>query len=61
MSEHIRDKYFLLIKLVLLIVFSIYGIINTADKTGVSVKILLLVSFYIGAIAVKEFMTGYKR
>ena len=61
MSEHIRDKYFLLIKLVLLIVFSIYGIMNTADKTGVSVKILLLVSFYIGALAGKEFMSGYKK
>ena len=61
MSEHIRDKYFLLIKLVLLIVFSIYGIMNTADKTGVSVKILLLVSFYIGALAGKEFLNGYKK
>lgn len=61
MSEQVRDKYFLLIKLVLLIVFSIYGIMNTADKTGVSVKILLLVSFYIGSIAAKEFMNGYRK
>ena len=56
MSENIRDKNFLLIKLTLLIVFSVYGIMNAVNETGVSVKILLLVSLYIGCLATKEFM-----
>ncbi len=56
MSENIRDKNFLLIKLTLLIVFSVYGIMNAVNETGVSVKILLLVSLYIGCLAAKEFM-----
>ena len=51
MSENIRDKNFLLIKLTLLIVFSVYGIMNAVHETGVSVKILLLVSLYIGCLA----------
>ncbi len=58
MSENIRDKNFLLIKLTLLIVFSVYGIMNAVNETGVSVKILLLVSLYIGCLAAKEFMKG---
>ena len=58
MSENIRDKNFLLIKLTLLIVFSVYGIMNAVNETGVSVKILLLVSLYIGCLTAKEFLKG---
>ena len=54
MSENIRDKNFLLIKLTLLIVFSVYGIMNEVNETGVSVKILLLVSLYIGCLTAKN-------
>ncbi|MBP5473022.1 MAG: hypothetical protein J6Y12_10140 [Lachnospiraceae bacterium] len=61
MSENIRDKNFLLIKLTLLIVFSVYGIMKTVQGTGVSVKILLLVSLYIGCLAAKEFLSGRKK
>ena len=61
MSENIRDKNFLLIKLTLLIVFSVYGIMNAVHETGVSVKILLLVSLYIGCLASKEFLKGSKK
>ena len=61
MSENIRDKNFLLIKLTLLIVFSVYGIMNSVHETGVSVKILLLVSLYIGCLAAKEFLKGSKK
>ena len=58
MSENIRDKNFLLIKLTLLIVFSVYGIMNAVHETGVSVRVLLLVSLYIGCLAAKEFLKG---
>ena len=61
MSENIREKNFLLIKLTLLIVFSVYGIMNAVHETGVSVKILLLVSLYIGCLASKEFIKGLKK
>ena len=61
MSENIRDKNFLLIKLTLLIVFSVYGIMKTVDGTGVSVKVLLLVSLYIGCMAAGEFFTGIRK
>ena len=61
MSENIRDKNFLLIKLTLLIVFSVYGIMNAVHETGVSVRMLLLVSLYIGCLASGEFFKGKKR
>ena len=61
MSENIRDKNFLLIKLTLLIVFSVYGIMNEVNETGVSVKILLLVSLYIGCLTAKEFQKGSRK
>ena len=61
MSENIRDKNFLLIKLTLLIVFSVYGIMNAVHETGVSVRMLLLVSLYIGCLATNEFQKGRKK
>ncbi|MBO4608306.1 MAG: hypothetical protein J5696_00385 [Lachnospiraceae bacterium] len=50
-----------MIKLTLLVVFSVYGIMNAVHETGVSVKILLLVSLYIGCLAAKEFLKGTKK
>ena len=37
-----------------MIILSIYGLLCEFDKSGVSIGILLLVSFYIGAMSVKE-------
>ena len=57
MGEFLKDNYFTLVRVILMITFSIYGIMFMGDKqtgTGVSVQVLLLVSFYITAMAIKE-------
>ncbi|MBE5924571.1 MAG: hypothetical protein E7271_08915 [Lachnospiraceae bacterium] len=61
MNDRIRNNYFIFIKLALTVVFSVYGLINEAEESGVSVWILLLVSFYIGLMSVKELFDGKKR
>lgn len=61
MSERIREYYFIFIRLALIVVFSLYGMICEAKQTGVSVKILLLVSFYICLMSLKEINVGKKR
>ncbi len=61
MSEKIRESYFVFIRLTLLVVLSLYGIINEAKATGVSLKILLVVSFYISLMSIKELTSGTKK
>lgn len=40
-----------------MLVLCAYGLLTTFDKSGVSIGILLLVSFYIGAMAIKEIVS----
>ena len=57
MGEFLKDKYFILIRMILMILFCIYGVSMTIDTelgTGVSVEILLLVLSFISFMAVKE-------
>ncbi|MBQ7707809.1 MAG: hypothetical protein IJT72_08515 [Lachnospiraceae bacterium] len=61
MSEKIRESYFVFIRLTLLVVLSLYGIFNEAKATGVSLKILLVVSFYISLMSIKELTSGTKK
>lgn len=54
MNERMRDNYFLVVRIALLVALSVYGVMNLLESTGVSFRVLLLVSFYIGIMAVKE-------
>ena len=54
MSERFRDNYFIIIRVIILLILSVYGLLSSPDKTGVSVQMLLLVSFYIGVMTFKE-------
>ena len=54
MSERVRKSYFIFVRLALLLVLSICGVLNELSETGVSLRILLLVSLYIGLMSVKE-------
>ena len=53
MGEFLKDNYFTGVRIILMLVLSIYGIaINDSYEwnTGVSVKVLLLVSLFISLI-----------
>ena len=54
MNERMRDNYFVFVRLALLVAFTACGVMNQLEATGVSLRVLLLVSFYIGLMAVKE-------
>ncbi len=49
-----RNSYFIFVRLALLLVLSLCGVMNALNESGVSLRILLLVSFYIGLMAAKE-------
>ena len=43
-----------------MLVLCTYGLLKTFDKSGVSIGVLLLVSFFIGAMTVRELVRGWK-
>lgn len=52
MGERLRDNFFTVVRIVIMLVFSLYGFFETS--TGVSPLILLLVALYFCAMALKE-------
>ena len=58
MNDRLRENYFVFVRLALMVVLCGYGTMSETDMSGVSVGILLLVSFYIGVMAAKELFRG---
>ena len=61
MSDRLRENYFVFVRLALMVVLCGYGAMSETEATGVSVGILLLVSFYIGVMATKELFRGWPK
>ena len=57
MGEQLKENYFTIVRIVMLLAFSAYGIFGFELKgnTGVSVWVLLLVSFFVTLMSLKEF------
>ena len=56
----LKEKYFLVARIIIMLLFSIYGVAGVERITGVSAQILLLISLYIAAICLKEFVEDKK-
>ena len=54
MKEQFREHYFILLRIVLLLVLELYIVISQSVLTGASVKVLLILALFIGAVAGKE-------
>ena len=57
MTKRIEDNYFLVIRIVFLFAFTIFGIVNN-NEAGVSFGILLLIMFFITSMVCKELVNG---
>lgn len=56
--DKLKQNYFILVRMVIMVAFTAYGIIAKINDTGVSVRMLLLVSFYVGTFALKDVFEG---
>ncbi len=54
MEERFRESYFVLLRIVLLLILEIYIALSQSVLTGASVKVLLILALFIGVIAGKE-------
>ena len=61
MSEHLREHYFLAVRMGLLIVLEIYIVLSQSVLTGASAKVLLILALFVGMIAGKELVEKRRR
>ncbi len=57
----LKEKYFLVARIIIMLLFSVYGVLEIDQETGVSAQILLLISLYISLVCLKEFADGRKK
>ena len=60
MTERLRENYFLVVRICLLLALEIYIVLSQSVLTGASSRVLLLLAFFVGAFAGKE-LVGRKR
>lgn len=60
MGETVRDNYFLGMRIALVLILEIYIVMTQSEVTEVSVKMLLFLAFFLGAIAIKEMIPKWK-
>ena len=64
MGEYLKENYFTIVRIILVITFCIYGVVGIFDEssdTGVSLTILLLVSLFIACMSIKETVSEGKK
>ena len=61
MKEQLRDKYFLAVRMGMLILLELYIVISQAVLTGASAKVLLLLALFIGTMTAAEWGHGTVR
>lgn len=54
MGDNLKENYFIVVRSILMLAFCFYGLMDKANDTGVSVRVLLLVSFIIALFAIRE-------
>lgn len=56
MGDQLKENYFTIVRIVMMLAFSVYGMIELQDggNAGVSVRVLLLVSLFFSVMALKE-------
>lgn len=54
MEERFREQYFIVLRIALLLILEIYIVLSQTMLTGASVRVLLILALFIGAVALKE-------
>lgn len=61
MEEQLRENYFLAVRMGLLLTLQIYIVLSQSVFTGASVRVLLLLALFVGAMAGKELVEAQKK
>ncbi len=61
MGKFLKSNYYILVRILLMLIYGMYGFLELQSRTGVSIRILLLVSCYITLMTLKELIEGKRQ
>ena len=61
MGRFLKKNYYILVRLILMLFYSIIGVMDRNGSTGVSYRVLLLVLFFIAVMTFKELADGWRK
>ena len=61
MGKFIKDNYYIPVRMILMLIFIMYGLTGTFAGTGVSLRVLLLVALFVSLMIIKELASGIWR
>ncbi|MBP5159179.1 MAG: hypothetical protein ILP10_02655 [Lachnospiraceae bacterium] len=61
MGKFLKENYYILVRMALMLIYSMYGLSENVTQTGVPFGLLLLVALYICAMTLKEVFDGMKK
>ncbi|MBP5609225.1 MAG: hypothetical protein J6X66_13295, partial [Lachnospiraceae bacterium] len=54
MGRFLKDNYYILIRMILMLIYGVYGLSGNVESAGVPLRILLLLALYISVMTIKE-------
>ncbi len=58
MGKFLKENYYILVRMLLMLVYGMYGLSGNVGSAGVPLRILLLLALYISAMTIKELTEG---
>ena len=58
MGKFLKENYYILVRMLLMLVYGIYGLSGNVESAGVPLRILLLLALFISAMMMKELAEG---
>ena len=58
MGKFLKENYYILVRIILMLAYSMYGLSQNVTDAGVPLGVLLLVALYISVMTLKELTEG---
>ena len=54
MGKFLKENYYILVRMILMLIYGMYGLSGNVESAGVPLRILLLLALYISVMTIKE-------
>lgn len=58
MGKFLKENYYILVRMILMLIYGVYGLMGNVEHAGVPLRILLLLALYISVMTIKELTEG---
>ncbi|MCR4990551.1 MAG: hypothetical protein K6A38_06795 [Lachnospiraceae bacterium] len=61
MGRFLKENYYILVRMILMLIYGMYGLSGSVESAGVPLRILLLLALYISVMTIKELLEVKQR